>query len=280
MSLSRLGYVAAASLFWAGAACAQSATNLITNGDFEQTSNGAGELMPPGTSIGYRETSATGWYTSTTTSSSCSNTNCNQGYPFDFIAAAGTATTTGFPDAWDGSNKEIWGNANGGKNSSGGQNGFTGYSPSTDGSTNGGNFLVADGDYHRTAVSQNVTGLVKGQTYSLSFDWAAGQWDGFTGATTEQWQVSIGNQTFNTATYNLNSTGFSGWMHQVFTFTYDGSSDILSFLAYGTPVGEPPMLLLDGVSLYDVPEPAAWTLLGLGLMCIGALRRRQRAALI
>jgi hypothetical protein len=48
-------------------------------------------------------------------------------------------------------------------------------------------------------------------------------------------------------------------MKQTFTFLYTGGISTLSFFAVGGPSGEPPLVLLDGVTLYDVPEPAAWT---------------------
>jgi hypothetical protein len=45
--------------------------------------------------------------------------------------------------------------------------------------------------------------------------------------------------------------------YQTMNFTADNTSDLLSFFAVGTPNGEPPFVLLDGVSLNaDTPEPA------------------------
>ncbi len=246
-------------LFVAAALCLTSPAladpvNLLVNGGFETTTNGPGELVPGHTGAGY--TQATGW--------NADATSANAGYPFLFIAAPGTPTTTGFPDPWDNGNRYLWGAANGGASAWDGT------------SVDGGNFLVADGDYHRTPIYQNVSGLIVGHTYAVNFDWAAAQWAGNTGATTETFQVGLGGQTAKTATFNLASKGFSGWMHQTFDFTYDGTSDALSFLALGTPAGEPPMMLLDGVSLTDVPEPAEWTLLLAGLAGLTlALRRRN-----
>jgi hypothetical protein len=49
------------------------------------------------------------------------------------------------------------------------------------------------------------------------------------------------------------------------TFTPTSTSETLSFLAIGTPGGVPPLALLDGVSLSDIPEPASWALLVSGL---------------
>lgn len=231
--------------------------NLITNGDFETVTNGTGEIVP-GQTTGTYITSATGWYST--------STSANAGYPFLFISNYATVASPGFGDAWDNGLRAIWGPANGSNNG-------LADSPTS------GNFLVADGDYHATAISQTLSGLTVGTVYQVSFDWAAAQWSRNTGNTTEQWQVSLGGKTLNTSVYSLPSKGFSGWMHQVFTFMYDGSSNVLSFLAVGTPAGAPPMLLLDGVSMYNIPEPSSLGLLGGGggVLLLGGLIRRRRA---
>ena len=58
-------------------------------------------------------------------------------------------------------------------------------------------------------------------------------------------------------------------------FTYDGTSNVLSFLASGTPAGAPPMVLLDNVSLSAVPEPGTVALLAGSLVLVAiAVRRR------
>jgi hypothetical protein len=150
---------------------AASPINLITNGGFETTTNGAGEIVP-GKTTGTYITSATGWYSTSTAA--------NGGYPFLFVAAPNTADSTGFPDAWDNGYRHIWG-PNDGSN-----NGFTGVSP------DGGNFLILDADYHATPIAQDLSGLHVGDVYSVSFWWAAGQWSLNTGNTTESVQVSLG----------------------------------------------------------------------------------------
>jgi hypothetical protein len=80
--------------------------------------------------------------------------------------------------------------------------------------------------------------------------------------------------------FDLNSKSFSGWMQASFTFTATATSEPLAFLALGTPSGNPPMLLLDDVQLYDTPEPAAAALLVIGMGCVGVSARRRRAAAV
>src|SRR5271168_4164730 len=60
----------------------------------------------------------------------------------------------------------------------------------------GGNVIAIDGDpVYQSSIFQTVSGLVVGQTYVLSFVQGAAQQLGLSGATTEQWQVSLGAET-------------------------------------------------------------------------------------
>jgi len=217
------------------------AANLVSNGSFELTSAGAGQL-------GYN-TTATNW-TST------------GGY--NFIFAYGTADSTGSNGQYG--NVQLWGPHNGSNNGM----------PS--GSPDGGNFIAADGGFQVEPIQQTIHGLTMGNKYSLSFWWAGAQQYGYTGATTEQWQVSLGGDTQFTQVLNNQSHGFTGWQLQTFTFTADNTSDVLSFLAIGTPSGVPPFVLLDGVTMYDMgqtPEPGTLALSLAGLGGLGAFRWRK-----
>ncbi|QXQ08678.1 PEPxxWA-CTERM sorting domain-containing protein [Sphingosinicellaceae bacterium] len=60
------------------------------------------------------------------------------------------------------------------------------------------------------------------------------------------------------------------------TFTASAVSQVLSFLAVGTPNGAPPISFLDGVSLTAaVPEPATWGLMLVGFGAVGITARRR-----
>jgi hypothetical protein len=212
--------------------------NLVTNGGFEMTTSGNGQL-------GYN-TNAIGW-TST-------------GYTFIF--APGTADTTGALGSIG--YAYLWGP------NDGSANGLT-ISP------DGGNFVAADGDYNPGPISQTISGLTYGEPCAIGFWWAGAQAKPIVGANTEQWKVTFGSQTQFTPIVNNVSEGFTGWTYETMNFTADGTSDVLSFLAAGTPAGSPPFALLDGVSV-NVPEPASVLLLaGVGVVAAG-LRKLQRYA--
>lgn len=141
-------------------------------------------------------------------------------------------------------------------------------------SPDGGNFVGADGAYDVGAITQTINGLTAGDTYTVGFWWAGAQQSGFTGSNTEQWQVSLGSQTQSTSVVDNVSHGFTGWTYQTFTYTASSASEVLSFLAVGTPSGEPPFSLLDGVTLYaSAPEPSSWILVLGAMGAAGGLRR-------
>jgi hypothetical protein len=144
-------------------------------------------------------------------------------------------------------------------------------------SPNGGNYVAIDGDSaFAVPLTQTITGLVVGQAYAVTFYQAAAQQNGFNGATTERWQVELGSQSqLSTLMSDANHSDV-GWMSQSLTFTATAASEALTFIAVGTPSGEPPFVLLDGVGFTAVPEPATFALLGVGLVGIGAFGRRLK----
>jgi len=87
--------------------------------------------------------------------------------------------------------------------------------------------------------------------------------------------VSIGSTSMTTAQYDLANHGFSGWNNGELTFTATGSSEVLSFLAYGN-VSVPPFALVSDVSLTaGVPEPSTWALMLCGFAGLAFAGRRS-----
>lgn len=219
------------------------AVPVIVNGGFETTTMSVASQMTT--------TNVTGWSTT--------------GYNFLFFP--GTATTSGALS------QQYGALILSGTLPSGASNGFPATSP------DGGNFVGADGDYQVGAITQTVTGLTPGIQYAVSFLWGAAQQKGYTPATTEQWKVSLGNEMHATPVINNPSRGFSGWFAQSLTYTATSTSQVLSFLAAGTPSGAPPFALLDGVSITAVAEPASWmTLVVAMLSIIGLVNVRRRSS--
>ncbi|TRW15091.1 PEPxxWA-CTERM sorting domain-containing protein [Glacieibacterium frigidum] len=155
------------------------------------------------------------------------------------------------------------------------------YGPFEDESPDGGNFILADGDpSYSDAFSQTINGLTIGGKYKIDFYQAAGQQLGFTGATTERWSVTFGTENFLSDMFELPEAAVGPWEAQSYTFTATSVSQVLIFLAVGTPGGAPPISMLDGVSLTAVPEPATWALLIGGFAMVGVAARRRRTTVV
>jgi hypothetical protein len=215
------------------------ATQFVLNGGFELSTNGAGQLGS--------YTNLIGW-----------DSGDGIGSDYNFLYAPGTGDIGGsYSDRHNGYST-LWSNKNGG------------FGDMPDTSPVGGNFISADGDVDlRHSISQQLNGLIAGQQYVVSFWEAAAQNESIYGDTTERWQVSLGSDTQLSTLFSNPSQSFSGWQQKSLTFTANASSEMLSFLALGSPQGKPPTVLLDGVSVVgpSVPEPftIVGTMVGLGL---------------
>jgi hypothetical protein len=140
----------------------------------------------------------------------------------------------------------------------------------------GGNFVLADCDTNYSSpISQTIFGLTPGQIYDLPMLQASGQEIQFTGATTEWWEVTFAGTTLPTPVMNTASHGFVPWHQVILTFTVpitSNGTEVLTFLAKGTPNGIPPIAFLDSVGIL-VPEPGSLLIVGVGLIVSAAFGR-------
>ena len=255
------------------------AANLIINGDFETTANGTNKQIGTSAALPGRFTTITGWYTTAVPT----NSSNPEGNSLNLVLASGTGEATGAlnrfsvasgsPGAGGPILLKFWGASNGGPTvASAGSQVFNDVSPT------GGNYVAIDGGFDVGAINQQMSGLTVGQNYELSFSWAVAQQLGFEapGGLTEKFVVSLGTQTIQTPTISYSNHGFKGWFQQTMIFTPTITNPILSFLSVGTPTGQPPFALLDGVSFQAVPEPSSCLVSALALAAF-TLRRRRSA---
>ena len=233
----------------------------------------------------------------------------------NFLSYSGSAPKNSFtavnPDGWTGGSGLIFIVAPGTSNSSPttacGPTYLQTYGcPSTLAIPGGYNYVEADGNPDfESGFSYNITGLAMGQTYTLSFYQAASQQTTFRGATTNQWVVSLGTSGLTdcagclgggnsyysnadptasivtTPLMNVPDQGLVDWNYVSVDLTADATNQVLSFLAWGNngnTANLPPMIFLAGVnspSGLNVPEPATFALIGLGLLGLGASRLRR-----
>ncbi len=171
----------------------------------------------------------------------------------------------------------------------------------------GTNFYQADGNpEYESTIYQTINGLTANTTYTLQFQQAAGQQNTYSGLTHEQWLVFLGqgdisvNCTTNPCSV-VNPNGDEeeastlmttpsemnvDWNSVNLSFTptaanLTNGSAVLTFLAWGdngSTTNLPPTVFLEGVNTTPVvPEPATLSVLGVGLLGLGAVMMRRRA---
>jgi hypothetical protein len=147
----------------------------------------------------------------------------------------------------------------------------------------GGNAIMSDPAYETAGISQHVTGLTIGDTYTLSFYEASMQQTGYTGAEHDAWQVSFGTTTQDSTTMNNPSKGSTDWVEDAMTFVANAASESLTFYATtSTTNAQAPFLLLADVSLTNttppsdpVPEPSTLGIVMLGVAGVFAARKKR-----
>jgi len=229
------------------------AGQLITDGTFVDTSlaSPGGFLCQNGSGVGSTCTSNLTYWTPTCSASGC----------------VGTATPASLLFAGTNGDVDV-----------GAWNSGYGLYPTVLNPPGGGNVVAIDGGSpYSSSLSQTVHNLVVGQEYVLNFYQGAAQQEGMSGATTEQWQVTFGSTTKSSTLMNNASEGVVPWQSQSMAFIATSTSEILTFLAVGTPNGEPPVVLLADVSMV-LPEPGSAAMIATGMVVLLAARRRARAA--
>lgn len=143
-------------------------------------------------------------------------------------------------------------------------------------STNGN--LAYEGDQYLDLVGQSGSGGITqavattaGLSYEFSFAFSHNLFAGLAAASAS---YSIGGLT-GVVTHSTGSTSDLDWTVLTGRFVATGPTTTFSFT--NLTGGQNEGVLLDGISLSAVPEPATWALMILGFGAVGAAMRRRRA---
>ncbi len=121
------------------------------------------------------------------------------------------------------------------------------------------------------AISQGISGLTDGKTYTLTF-WLSGNPDG--PPASKSLDVSIGSVANDNFTYAIGANSHSNMMYTMESVTFvAGSSNTLSFVSQNAASDYGPVI--GGVSILTVPEPRTWALVALGFAGLGLAGYRR-----
>ncbi len=147
----------------------------------------------------------------------------------------------------------------------------------TFGSTNGNlayeatQYLDLIGQGGSGSISQSLATVV-GQSYKLTFAYAHNLFPGGTNAASAGF--AFGGLT-GTVSHSSGSTNDLDWQIYTGYFTATSTSTNLSFTNLTPTVGNAGVLL-DGISVSAVPEPATWAMMIAGFGLVGGTMRRSR----
>ena len=216
---------------------ANAQTNLVQNGNFAVT--GGTTSFQFGTFDGYTPAETLADWSST-------------GYNFVFLP-----TSTSANSAYGTGNLTLYSSTTTPSNS------FNNASPT------GGNFIAADADYGTEPIHANHQRPDAGRDICRVIRLGGRPANRLHRRDDRTMAGQSGQQRGDHAEHQdrrpTRATGFTGWMDQTFDFVATSSSEVLSFLANGTPAGVPPFALLANVSMTQVPEPGSLMVLLSGI---------------